>query len=43
MTLFALASNAAENEFRQALNRFCDGNEDAGTRAILGDVRASPD
>ncbi|MEX6508223.1 DUF1810 domain-containing protein [Jiella sp. M17.18] len=36
MTLFRQASGGEETAFRNALERYCDGREDAGTLKLLG-------
>ncbi len=36
MTLFSLAAPSAASLFRAALNRYCDGRSDQGTRSLLG-------
>lgn len=41
MTLFSVASTDADNPFRQALDRWCDGREDDRTLALLRDTGSS--
>jgi uncharacterized protein (DUF1810 family) len=36
MTLFSLAADDPENPFRQALDRWCGGQPDGQTLALLG-------